>query len=79
MFVIVFNVCAIFLHNHYIPLNQYSKTIKNLPTSKFNCFGDIIKCVFELNESDKQTYKKPIKMNKTQADDLVKKIDKGRY
>lgn len=46
--------------------------------NKLTCCEDVIKCVFELNESDIQTYKKLKKIGKTRADDLAKKIGKDR-
>lgn len=52
--------------------------MKNIPANNLNCCEDVIKCVFELNESDIQTYKKLKKTGKTRADDLAEIIGKDR-
>jgi len=52
--------------------------MKNISINKLSCCEDVIKCVFELNESDIQIYKKLKENGKTRADKLAKKIGKDR-
>lgn len=79
MFVILYNVCALTMHNHYIFGNNYNKKkMKFIQPNKPVCCDDVIKCVFDLNDLDIIIYKKLSKAGEVRADELGEELGKDR-
>ena len=78
MNVIVYNVCAINLHNHYIAESVYKNEMKVIKIQSSIQCEDAIRCIFDLNDLDIKVFKILQNIGSGRADGIADIIKKER-